>query len=69
MSKTNQSPVYDHFSSICRESGLAVVRAFHEVENEVKRSNRLIRDQARCGNQTSENERFFLSFEKNTMNA
>ena len=32
LTKTTSSPVYDHFANLCRENGLSVVRAFHEVD-------------------------------------
>lgn len=48
LSKITNSPVFDHFSNLCRENGLSVVRAFHEIPNQLRRSNRLIAAQMRC---------------------
>merc|ERR1719277_1531376 len=48
LSKISQSPVFDHFSNLCRENGLSVVRAFHEIPNQLQRSNKLIAAQMRC---------------------
>mmetsp|Transcript_90270 Transcript_90270/g.264058 ORF Transcript_90270/g.264058 Transcript_90270/m.264058 type:complete len:1427 (+) Transcript_90270:51-4331(+) len=48
LSKISPSPVYDHFSNLCRENGLSVVRAFHEIPNQLQVSNRLIAQQMRC---------------------
>mmetsp|Transcript_88228 Transcript_88228/g.175269 ORF Transcript_88228/g.175269 Transcript_88228/m.175269 type:complete len:1386 (-) Transcript_88228:154-4311(-) len=47
LAKTTASPVYDHFSNLYRENGISVVRAFHEVDNQVLRSNQLIAWQMR----------------------
>nr|QCO69321.1 ABCC1 [Prorocentrum lima] len=45
--KTSSSPVYNHFSSLCRENGISTVRAFHQVRQQCAISNGLVAEQQR----------------------
>ncbi|CAE8630476.1 unnamed protein product [Polarella glacialis] len=47
ISKVLSSPVYDHFSNLCRENAITVVRAHHQVEQQCIASDRYIVEQQR----------------------
>mmetsp|Transcript_141830 Transcript_141830/g.440969 ORF Transcript_141830/g.440969 Transcript_141830/m.440969 type:complete len:592 (-) Transcript_141830:178-1953(-) len=47
LSKVMSSPVYDHFSNLCRENGISTVRALCQVENQCRINNGRVVDQQR----------------------
>jgi ABC-type multidrug transport system fused ATPase/permease subunit len=46
--KVCQSPMYDHFSSMCQENGLSSVRSFHNLEHQVKLFQGLVANRMRA---------------------
>lgn len=57
--KTTSSPVYDHFSNICRENGCAVVRAHAQVEQQCQRNSKLLSMEMRPNYSTMFAEKWF----------